>query len=584
MQTLAETESHPLDTSPILGATFFFSRPNKRNSPRSVFTTIAYQLAVRYPTYRRYVTNILTTDPKIVDKSMAEQFSWFISTPFTAHHVLGGLDKSVLIILDGVDECGNEEAQRELILLIGRFSLEASMAPLIWAIASRPEPHIRTMASSPLVKGCHWELSVPVDSDQGCADVERFLHDKFQEIHGRYQSFSVSTLQWPSKVDFLSIVKAASGLFVFASAVIRFVTDEHYGNPVSQLNKVLQVILSSSSSGPNPLATLDALYTEVLSNIPSDVLPTTKYLLALSFNLQDTRPHFWLICNWLKLSQADTYGALRKLHSVIEIPPPGEVSDFTYLEVYHTSFSDFIASTTRSAQFHVRDPWKVALRGALRVLQEAHHPHDSTIDASRVKVSWVYQDGADLHWQEQLLHGSFETVFDELDTLQAYSRKDSHENAASQSIAIFEDVDYANPSNLGFPNFGSRFAFSEPPIFVALEHWGLAQSITIRSIKMNRIRSDRPVDVRLFSSAHKETVSTIPDFLNQPPEIMRLITPLCQISGWKGLVREHLSAIRRLGLPARTYLIGKGRRSIVCIVQSDKASCAWCYLIPYDCS
>ncbi|KAF5360999.1 hypothetical protein D9756_004606 [Leucocoprinus leucothites] len=382
MQTLAEGQSESLDT--ILGATIFFSRPNKRDNPRRLFTTIAYQLAVRYPSYRKYVVDALTNDPKIIGKSMAEQFRWFITKPFTAVGLLEGLPQTVLIIMDGLDECKGEEAQREIVLLIGRFALGHPNTSLIWAIASRPEPHLRSAFFDPQIWNCHWDINVPVGSDQGTADVERFLREKFQEIRLRYSSFFPATLrQWPAEAEFLIIVKTASGLFIFASVVIRFITDESYGNPVSQLRKVLTMIETTRSQGLNssPFAVLDNMYAEIISAIPLDVLPHTMRLLALSFYSPLElgvygNYAFGIICNWLELSQSDVYGALCRLHSVIEIPPSEKMTSEHRLSAFHASFPDYIALLLARSH-NAFDPRQEVLRSSMRVLLESHNPCQS---------------------------------------------------------------------------------------------------------------------------------------------------------------------------------------------------------------
>jgi hypothetical protein len=340
MQTLADNEVESPNS--ILGSTIFISRPKRLDDSLRFFTTIAFQLAVRFPAYRQYVVNTLTHDPRIVTKKVAEQFKWFIVKPFAEEKVLQGLRDTVLIIIDGLDECDGTKAQRELISLIGSSAIEHPDSPLIWAIASRPEPQIKDAFS--LLRrdpSLFWEIGVRVDSKQARIDVERFLRAKFDEVVQRYpSSFSPPGTRWPPETEFLKVATAASGHFGFATVVMNFILDDEYGNPASQLKTVLNVIAKTplSETESNPLAPLDNMYTEILSAVPPNVLPTTMSLLAWSFGnrfmfLNGSHPDLTLlsICNWWGISQADFYGALQKLHSVLYIPSVEQLHSVLYI-------------------------------------------------------------------------------------------------------------------------------------------------------------------------------------------------------------------------------------------------------------
>jgi hypothetical protein len=374
MQTLAEYEAHSPNS--VLGAGIFLSRRNGRNDPHRIFVTIAYQLAVKYSSYRKYIVDILSADPRIIGKSVIEQFRWFLEKPLTRENVFGEAHKTILILLDGLDECKGESLTRELILLIGRFAWQSPTAPLIWIVASRPEPHIQLAFSHPHVQHSHIDIDVPVNSSQSCADVECYLRDRFTEIRQAYAPlFPPTTHAWPLESDFLLIAATASGLFIFASTITRFIEDESFSNPVSQLQKVLHAIrvICLLESQCNPFAVLDSLYTEILSSIPRQILPNTIDLLA--FALVRYAP-LGVACNWLGLTQADAYSALRKLQSVLRIPPPEAVPRNGHLEVFHASFLDYLSSLSRSGEFSIDDAkaWEKLFRVLGRVLLESYRP------------------------------------------------------------------------------------------------------------------------------------------------------------------------------------------------------------------
>lgn len=373
IQTLAESESE--STSFLLAATLFFSRPNRRDDPDCVFLTIAYQLAAQCEPYRRYVMDLLAANPKFVDKSMIEQFKRLIVKPLAEERLLEGLRRTALILIDGLDECMGEWAQREIVLLIGRFALQYPDVPLLWIIASRPEPHVRVAFSSLPVNSGYVEVKVSVNSSQARLDVERYLRDEFTLIRQKYPTSFPSTLkQWPSESQFARIVARASGLFVFASTLVRFIDNMAYGNPISRLQKVLDVI----DSTPPPeaygdlFAILDALYTEIMSAIPRELLPVTQSILTFVLPVITSLPPFVVVCNWLGLTQADAYGALQRLYAVLNIPPPEAGNQ--ELRVFHTSFVDYLVSPSRSGPFWMdkMEAKRLVFRSSLRVLKESH--------------------------------------------------------------------------------------------------------------------------------------------------------------------------------------------------------------------
>jgi hypothetical protein len=182
---------------------------------------------------------------------------------------------------------------------------------------------------------------------------------------------------------------------VTSDVVMNFILDDQYGNPVSQLKTVLKVIAKTplSETESNPLALLDNLYTEILSAVPPNVLPTTMSILAWSFG---KRFHFvdmsvitvfltpLRICNWWGIGQADS---LQKLHSVLYIPSAevverGDFEEFELLEPCHASFSDYLTSHLRSGDFYVTNISEQTLKSSLRVLLESYSPRKWFLSSS----------------------------------------------------------------------------------------------------------------------------------------------------------------------------------------------------------
>ncbi|KAJ3560290.1 hypothetical protein NP233_g10932 [Leucocoprinus birnbaumii] len=309
MQTVAENASE----SNLLAA-LFFSAPNGRNDPRGVITTLAYQLAARYPPYHNYVRAMITADPKVLEKSIDGQFTEFIVKPFAVRQLLDGTHQA-LIFIDGLDECKGQQEQLLLLSLISSF------------ITNFPNEE------------------VPVDSPEACQDVERFVRAEFAKIR-EFSSVIMSHFpDWPCERLLLKLLASAQGLFAYADTATPFIAERDH---ISRFRLVLDLIdqpssFTSSSSARQPLSRLDALYYCIVAQVDPDDLKYARqvfFLLFPPFIASRVRPSQSLICDWLEISSDVLHNSLCRLHSVLKIPPPRLY--WEQIASYHKSFYDFI--------------------------------------------------------------------------------------------------------------------------------------------------------------------------------------------------------------------------------------------------
>lgn len=383
MQTLAEAEEH-LNR---LGATLFFpqiygsvppsgANPSSRQStPPRLWITVAYRLATKHPSYLAYVEERIGGDPTLVDANMERQFEALIAEPFGRAKLVTP-SYSLPIFIDGLDHFHTVNTQKRVIQLITNFIWDYPSAPLVWIVASRRETHLVTILS----EGQRQIRSqiVPVESPEARADVEHFLHGRFNEITLDYSE--VIELPWPNVDDLNHILLAASGLFLFATAIMNYIADAHIANPTTQLNSVLSSIIAPPPDSGHPVKPLEPLhdmYAQVLRTIPPELYPTAKRILGF-FVLpsgfgnwpRDDTP-FWSLCNILNISKHDAYSCLSKLRSLLAIPTPGEAI-WTPLRPFHSSFSYYLANPKASKELWI-DPNEVIAdlwQCHFRILQE----------------------------------------------------------------------------------------------------------------------------------------------------------------------------------------------------------------------
>ncbi|KAJ6465454.1 hypothetical protein C8R45DRAFT_910811, partial [Mycena sanguinolenta] len=95
MQTLA---GHFQDAG-RLGGCFFFKRGHfTRDNGKTLFATIAYQLALNVPWLRKPISQVVENEPSIVARSIDSQMRKLISGPCSR----GGNCESMAILLDGL--------------------------------------------------------------------------------------------------------------------------------------------------------------------------------------------------------------------------------------------------------------------------------------------------------------------------------------------------------------------------------------------------------------------------------------------------------------------------------------------------
>ncbi|KXN92496.1 Cytokinesis protein sepH [Leucoagaricus sp. SymC.cos] len=350
----------------MLGATFFFSASRKLDSPKGIITTIAYQLASRVPGYEHALTTILASNRTILDKRLDVQFQQLIAGPFLsiAKEVAASdaCRSPFVVIIDGLDECSCEETQRELIRLIGEYAERVQGIPpsLLWLVCSRPESHITRAFARVDVPIQYGRDELTCNAENDIADVYLILKDGLQKIHDEATSYRSSQISWPAERKVQELSNRAGGLPVFASAILRFIHDKcrrGRGAPDSYLDACLMTLESVSDwSQVNPLDYLDKFYQNIMSRVPSDILPVTKQILGLHPFLlsrqwdKEIRATAFNVAQFLCLDEHTFYSALQDLHSVLDVPLP-EAAHKEPLQVFHKSFMDFLKNPSRSGPF-----------------------------------------------------------------------------------------------------------------------------------------------------------------------------------------------------------------------------------------
>ena len=321
-----------------LAAGFFFSRTGAgRNHEKCLIATIAYQLLQSIPGARSFIEAAATKDPLIFMQSSSSQIRHLIVDPLK-QMLAKPHNPSFprLIVIDGLDECSPQESQINILTAI-HIAIKQDSFPFRVLICSRAEPNILDMFELELADSTH-QISLD-DKYEPDIDIALYLRSKFSEIvrkHRRNRGMRSLPLPWPSEKTIQTLVSKASGQFIYAATVIRYV-DVRHERPDARLKTVLGL---SGSQSSNPFAELDELYQEIFHNVVD--MPLTSRLLGALLLLKTPLPIASLE-NLLGLQPGDAELALCHLHSVVQIP--NDIDDGAsghHIGLYHASLGDFL--------------------------------------------------------------------------------------------------------------------------------------------------------------------------------------------------------------------------------------------------
>ena len=135
--TIAQTFAGTAPTDGNLGASFFCSRDFEDHSNlQKIFPTLAFQFACQYPHFRGELLRVLKRHPDAGHQSLCSQTENLPVCPLRATQT------TILIIIDALDECKDEEPASAILSILSCYM---DRIPLVkFFITGQPEPRIRS--------------------------------------------------------------------------------------------------------------------------------------------------------------------------------------------------------------------------------------------------------------------------------------------------------------------------------------------------------------------------------------------------------------------------------------------------------
>ncbi|CAA7267780.1 unnamed protein product [Cyclocybe aegerita] len=344
-----------------LASTHFLSRTAlnpMRSNGNAVIPTLVYQLIQVFPWLKYPVLKEIEDNPGILELSRAVQMDRLFIKHFNQTFVpfSADLTKPRLVVLDGLDESSDPDIQCDLLRLF-ITALPRLSYPFRFLIACRPESHLMAVINrDPAFQTDHIrQIDLGEDPDSA-VDICVFLLNEFERIRNTHSLGQYLPEQWPSQHEIMALVQRASGQFIYANTVIRFLRSPKK-KPDNQLRIVLGLAPSPNSN--SPFGTLDALYRHILSGVkdisilwsilgmiqlratPTVIAKGVFYPISITSGINYPSPSF--LEKALNLNHGEINFHLEELASVIKV-----VSRDAEIKVLYASLLDLLLDPVRA--------------------------------------------------------------------------------------------------------------------------------------------------------------------------------------------------------------------------------------------
>ncbi|KAF2858253.1 hypothetical protein K470DRAFT_266202 [Piedraia hortae CBS 480.64] len=337
--TIARTVADELARQGYLVGSFFFKRGHgELGRARSLFPTIARQMADSVPSISHKIAAASKGSPPVIERAPTTQFDTLIQGSLSGYS-MGSATDIRAIVIDALDECEDWGAIGHAMTLWPRLRAQSSMNLRVF-VTSRSDNKIGDKLSELGQKDLkherleHWQSSTIED------DLRLFCYDELRRL--REQSRKESSLDeleddWPGESAVDKLVEISKPLFIAASTIFKEVSN----NPRKRLREWVDRLNFTETD------TLTVIYSNIL-------IQATKFDKEwLQWFSQVIKPiallHSPLTIPALGnlLGEGDNnvvLNALKPLSSVIEFPSGKEVKagSRAAVRVYHESFRDFL--------------------------------------------------------------------------------------------------------------------------------------------------------------------------------------------------------------------------------------------------
>ncbi|KAJ2934069.1 hypothetical protein H1R20_g3021, partial [Candolleomyces eurysporus] len=342
-----------------LAGSFFFSTESARDNADGFIATISHQLCSAILGFQERLLRKIANDPSIFTKSLDIQLQRLVFEPLEEREVQEGTGPKVLLV-DGLDECRDSKQRIHVIRLLQALS-ENPVYPFVIIVASRPESDIVATFNQEALASIMTPFRLHgYDADE---DILAYLTHELERIRTALSAGRGIPEGWPKREALELLVKMASGQFIFAATVIKYV-ENGKGHPQALLAQVLHYLSQRRpSSCTNPFAELDALYSMILSvsNPNQPLLRRLLHAVLEIWRLVETNsllneseypglgPSTLMLDTFFHLEYGTTHILFSQLGSLVHVPTEAEQwNPNGYIRFHHKSMEDYLKTPERS--------------------------------------------------------------------------------------------------------------------------------------------------------------------------------------------------------------------------------------------
>ncbi len=244
--TIAHSVAKMCKDNGWLASAFFFNREVSVWTGM-LFSTIACDLAARFPIFKSSISQAIEQDPGIASASSLRQFQELI-IPFCG---LLPQDKPVVIVLDALDE-GYSEALLDILergVIVGKLP-----GVFHFVVTSRNVVGVKQLLAAPHVQHKEFNHSYGVNLE----DVEKVIHGELGKVAVKKDLVASG---WPTREMEVLMKERSGGLMIWVMAVCQYLRQDEILDPQSDLQAFLDKSLAEDLGAEDQM---DQLYATIL--------------------------------------------------------------------------------------------------------------------------------------------------------------------------------------------------------------------------------------------------------------------------------------------------------------------------------
>jgi hypothetical protein len=329
---IASTFATSMDEQGILGATFFVDRQDTQRCDLSrIVQTTAYELAKNNHQQLEAMWTVLRNDPTFERLPFEKQVRLLIKEPLDIVR-----PDTLVIVIDGLDECGASDGASLLRTLIGSLANH----PVKLFVTSRNEAKmVNALCDLP-------HTPYKLQDVEVSGDVRLYWEHNLDELRRRKR-----LPDWRSLVKVEQLVELTGHLFIYATSILKIISDTRT-SPIKKLRDLLDISRPGSGSavafvGSDNPGPLEKLYIHILGEAVKndDGIMIAEYAHHLHDILEiviyaKTPITPQALSDLLAMDLSDLHAYLAPLHSVLVVPNANIANEM--VRPLHQSFPDFV--------------------------------------------------------------------------------------------------------------------------------------------------------------------------------------------------------------------------------------------------